>query len=229
MGQDGDRDITATTRGGVHVDGIVARGEQAEQRRCQPLGDVALGMARKARPGIDGHLIERRFEVEPHWHTVLGLEGQRVLDQHTNDAASEGVWWHLCTGTTEDLNATDLVPMDRGAQVQPRSRGSPVDQQQRERNPGAICQLCDFERMSDDTPGMNCQACNVHLLCHGHMLLSLREQPTDPHLFSGIFHSDACGQPSTDTASARRVWYSTTRGGFPHSLWWLAPCGYRIA
>jgi hypothetical protein len=66
----------------VHVNGIVARGYQAEQRRRQPLGEIPLGMAGKARLGIDGHLIEGRFEVKSHGHTVLGLEGQRVLDQH---------------------------------------------------------------------------------------------------------------------------------------------------
>ena len=104
---------------------------------------------------------------------MFGLKGQRILHQHADDAAGECVRLHLSTDPKEDFDATDFVPVDGCAQVQPRTGESAVDQQQRECHSGAVCQLCDFESVSDTTTGRNRQTSNAHLLSHGHVFPTL--------------------------------------------------------
>ena len=98
MGQNGDGDVTTVPRGCVHGNGIIARRNEAKQQAGEPLGKVAVRIARETRPGINGRLIERRLEIEAHGETVFGLESQRILHQHADHTAGQVIWSHLYTG-----------------------------------------------------------------------------------------------------------------------------------
>src|SRR5262245_16773739 len=102
---------------------------------------------------------------------MFGLKGQRILHQHADNAAGECVRLHLSADPKEDFDATDFVPMNGCAQVQPRAGESAVQQQHREGNPGTVCQLCNFESVSDATTSRNRQASNAHLFGHGYIFL----------------------------------------------------------
>jgi hypothetical protein len=58
----------------VHINGVITRGEEVEQRPGQPLGQVALGIAWKAAPGINRRLVEGLFQVEPHRQAMFHLQ-----------------------------------------------------------------------------------------------------------------------------------------------------------
>jgi hypothetical protein len=42
----------------MHINGVIARRDEGEQRVGELLGEVALPIAREARPGINGHVVE---------------------------------------------------------------------------------------------------------------------------------------------------------------------------
>ena len=89
------------------------------------------GFAGKARPRVDGHLVERRLQIVADGDAMVRVQGQRVLDQDADEAARERGRIDRRERAREQGHAADLVAVDARAEVEARARPRAVDQEQR--------------------------------------------------------------------------------------------------
>ena len=136
-----DRHVAPAPGRRVDVDGPVAGLHHLEQDGGEPLGEVAVVRSGRARPRVDRGLVERRLHELRDGQPVVGVERERVLHRHADDAAPQALRVHVGERTEEDADAVVLVAVDGGAEVEPRPGLGPVDEVERNRDPGAVGKL----------------------------------------------------------------------------------------
>ena len=146
--EDRDRHVAPAAGRCMDVDGPVAGLHHLEQGRGEPLGEIAVTRPREAGPRVGRGLVQRRLHELRDGQAVVGVERERVLHRHADDAAAQALRVHLGEGAEEYSDAVDLVAVDGGAEVEPRPGMRAVDQVERNRDPGAVGELGELDRVA---------------------------------------------------------------------------------